>query len=272
MTTGTTDTPDAEVNVFAVELRRWRDVRGHSRATLAKAMGYDRSYVSKVESGAERPSEAFAAHAETALRTGGALRTAFRDYEKDRPARPRAPAPSEIMSALGIVQDSDLALRRVARLLELPAEAEDARRVVTALNSAAERVAQVHTFGKGMGIAAPQIGIDRAVAIVRTPDGEAITLFNPNIIEQAGDVDDQYEGCLSFFDVRGQVPRSHVIHVEHTTIDGAKKITVFERGVARLIAHEIDHLHGHLYTDRMRDCVEPIPVEQYRGTGTSWKY
>ncbi|WIX91350.1 peptide deformylase [Amycolatopsis sp. DG1A-15b] len=91
-----------------------------------------------------------------------------------------------------------------------------------------------------MGIAAPQIGIDRAAAIVRTPDGESITLFNPTIIETAGDTDEQYEGCLSFFDVRGQVPRPHIIHVEHTTIDGTTKITVFERGIARLVAHEVD--------------------------------
>ncbi|HWC82847.1 MAG TPA: peptide deformylase [Pseudonocardiaceae bacterium] len=157
------------------------------------------------------------------------------------------------------------------RVAELLVVAMDSR-VVTALNSAAERVAQAHTFGKGMGIAAPQIGIDRAAATVRTPDGETITLFNPTIIEHGGEVDEQYEGCLSFFDVRGQVPRSHVIHFEHTNIDGTKKITVFERGVARLVAHEVDHLHGRLYTDRMRDGVEPIPVEQYRGTGASWKY
>jgi peptide deformylase len=505
MTTGTTSTtdtsgPDAEVNVFAVELERWRDVRGFSRAALAKAMGYDRSYVSKVLSGAERPSEAFAGHAEAALRAGGALHTAFRDFEAHRPVKTRPvappvadpqaasrslvvdhddatlryddgvyrltqrrhlvnrgaepitrylirisvdrypgdpersnqlysenpltwdeidlhawhgrghanpmdwtahhdrdafkevwllfagehghfplysgescwieyeytvseahwgnwfqravrlptrtlsvcldfpaelaasvwglhtsmtaqampfaaaigrddtgdrhvfswscedpplharyrlewdfrgraaqidgppPRPSEVMASLGIVQATDPALRRVARRFDLPVEAEDARRVVTALNSACERVAQAHTFGKGMGIAAPQIGIDRAAAIVRTPDGEAITLFNPRIIESAGEVDEQYEGCLSFFDVRGQVPRSQVIHVEHTTIDGQTKITVFERGVARLVAHEVDHLHGQLYTDQMRIGVEPIPVEQYRGTGTTWKY
>ncbi|MER6666894.1 hypothetical protein ABT256_20290 [Amycolatopsis japonica] len=45
MTTGTTSgsTPDAEMNVFAVELERWRDVRGFSRTALAKALGYDRS-------------------------------------------------------------------------------------------------------------------------------------------------------------------------------------------------------------------------------------
>jgi transcriptional regulator with XRE-family HTH domain len=98
MTTGTTRTtdtggPDAEVNVFAVELERWRDVRGFSRAALAKAMGYDGSYVSKVLSGAERPSEAFAGHAEAALRAGGALHTAFRDFEARRPVKTRPVAP-----------------------------------------------------------------------------------------------------------------------------------------------------------------------------------
>ncbi|WP_053732469.1 peptide deformylase [Nocardia sp. NRRL S-836] len=116
------------------------------------------------------------------------------------------------------------------------------------------------------------IGVDRAAAIVRTPDGETITLLNPTIIESAGEVDEHYEGCLSFFDVRGQVPCAHIIHVEHTTVDGDTKITVFHRGVARLVRHEVDHLHGLLYTDRMRAGVTPIPVEQYRGTGTTWKY
>jgi peptide deformylase len=180
--------------------------------------------------------------------------------------------PSEIMRALGIVQEGDPILRRVARPFRFPDEADTARRVVAELNSAAERVAQVHTFGKGMGIAAPQIGIDRAAAIVRTPDGQAITLFNPTIIDSSGSVDDHYEGCLSFFDVRGQVPRSQTIHVEHADIDGTTRITIFERGVARLVAHEVDHLHGCLYTDRMPPGTAPIAVEQYRGTGTNWTY
>jgi peptide deformylase len=77
---------------------------------------------------------------------------------------------------------------------------------------------------------------------------------------------------LSFFDVRGQVPRSHTIHVEHTEIDGTTKITSFERGAARLVAHEVDHLHGRLYVDRMAPGSTPIAVEQYRGTGTDWAY
>ncbi|WP_324192995.1 peptide deformylase [Nocardia transvalensis] len=180
--------------------------------------------------------------------------------------------PSRIMAGLGILQEGDPLLRQSARRFDLPTEAEDARRVVAELNSAAERVAQAHVFSKGMGIAAPQIGISRAAAIVRTPDGDTITLFNPRIVETSAAEDEQFEGCLSFFDLRGKVPRPLAIHVEHEDIDGNTHITVFERGVARLVAHEIDHLHGCLYLDRMRPGVEPISVEQYRGTGKNWSY
>jgi peptide deformylase len=47
---------------------------------------------------------------------------------------------------------------------------------------------------------------------------------------------------------------------------------MFERGLARLVMHEIDHLNGMLYRDRMRPDVDPIPVSEYRGTGRSWRY
>ena len=163
-------------------------------------------------------------------------------------------------------------LRQQARPFALPEEAEDARRVVAELHSALERVGQAHVFGKGMGIAAPQIGIGRAAAVVRTPGGEIITLLNPQIIDQSDDQDEQYEGCLSFFDVRGKVPRPLCIQVEHQHVDGSTHITLFERGVARLVTHEIDHLAGVLYIDRMADIASVIPVEQYRGGGQSWQY
>lgn len=183
-----------------------------------------------------------------------------------------ATTPSQTMRTIGIVQDDDPALRQPARPLDLPAEADDARRVVAQLHSTMDRVAAVHTFSKGMGLAAPQVGINRAVAIVRTPDGQTITLLNPRVIEESTDTDEQYEGCLSFFDVRGTVPRPIVLHVEHQDTDGARHIAAFDHGLARLVAHEIDHLTGTLYTDRMRPGVGPIPVDEYRGTGQTWRY
>jgi Polypeptide deformylase len=82
---------------------------------------------------------------------------------------PREGCRGETMAALGIVQEDDPILREVARPFDLPAEAKNARRVIAELASTMERVEKAHTFGKGMGIAAPQIGIGRAATLVRTP-------------------------------------------------------------------------------------------------------
>lgn len=184
----------------------------------------------------------------------------------------QALSPAAQMRSLGIVQDGDVILAEVARPFDLPAEAEDARRVVGRLVSSLGRVAQVHSFAKGMGLAAPQIGIGRAAAVVRTPDGEMITLLNPQVCDECAKDDERYEGCLSFFDVRGKVSRPLSIDVEHQDVDGTMRITTFEHGIARLVCHEVDDLFGRLYRSRMRPGVEPIPVSVYQGTGQQRTY
>jgi peptide deformylase len=103
-------------------------------------------------------------------------------------------------------------------------------------------------------------------------DGDSITLLNPRIIDQSAETDEQYQGRLSFFDVRGMVPRLLEIEVEHQAVDGETCITTFDRGTARLVAHEVDHLYGVLYRTRMRPGVEPIPVAEHKGTGRQWSY
>jgi peptide deformylase len=179
---------------------------------------------------------------------------------------------SERMSAIGVVQEGDVILTTPTRPFDLLAEAEDARRVIAQLLSTTERVSQVHTFAKGMGLAAPQIGIGRAAALVRSPEGDSVTLLNPRIIDQSAETDEQYEGCLSFFDVRGLVKRPLRIEVEHQNIDGEVEITAFDLGMARLVAHEIDHLDGILYRSRMPVGAKLIPVADYKGTGQRWTY
>ncbi|MFF6786845.1 peptide deformylase [Streptomyces sp. NPDC012510] len=182
--------------------------------------------------------------------------------------------PSEQMRNLGVVQHGAPVLTDVARPFDLPAERGAAERAVEMLFASMERIAQVHPFAKGMGIAAPQIGIGRAAAVVQpAEDGAgAIVLLNPRITAASDEVDEQYEGCLSFFDVRGLVPRPLAITVETTALDGTTVTKVYERGLARLVHHEVDHLEGLLYLNRMRPGVEPIPVDEYRQTGRSWAY
>ena len=193
-------------------------------------------------------------------------------FRNSQPHAP-APTPSQVMASLGVVQNGDPVLRRAARPFDLPAEADTAARVVDELRQAADRIARAHTFGKGMGVAAPQLGIDRAAAIAYPPgDPHPIVLLNPRIVETSVETDSQYEGCLSDFDVRCRIPRPLHVHVEHQEPDGQHRITIFDTAVARLVAHEVDHLYGVLCADHLPDGEQPIPVEQYRGTGTRWEY
>ncbi|MEV0607607.1 peptide deformylase [Polymorphospora rubra] len=221
----------------------------------------------------------------------------FRAQPTDAPAEPvPAPAPAEAaapagepepattsaetparasdrMSAAGIVQRGADLLHRAADPFGLPADAAAAEEVLTELRAALARVDQLHLFSKGVGLAAPQIGLPRSAAIVRPPDGaEPVVLLNPRVVDASAETDDQYEGCLSFFDVRGLVTRPLRIDVEHARADGSRSITSFEQGMARLVAHEIDHLEGRLYVDRMAADVPLVPVEEYRETGRPWHY
>ncbi|MEU6486957.1 peptide deformylase [Streptomyces sp. NPDC046887] len=181
--------------------------------------------------------------------------------------------PSQQMRDLGVVQLGAGILTEPARAFDLPAERDEAERITDELFAAMERIVQVHPFAKGMGIAAPQIGISRAAAVVQPPDdAPAIILLNPRIADCSDETDEQYEGCLSFFDVRGRVPRPLKITVETMSLTGESAITAYDRALARLVHHEIDHLDGLLYLTRMRESVGPIPVEEYRQTGRAWTY
>ncbi|MFV2112035.1 peptide deformylase [Micromonospora sp. LOL_025] len=193
------------------------------------------------------------------------------DAEPEEAGRVR---PSDRMRGIGIVQRGADLLRQPARPFDLPREEREARDVADRLAATLVRLDELHPFRKGVGIAAPQLGLGRAVAVVRPPDRSAdpVVLLNPRVVDASPDSDEQYEGCLSFFDHRGLVPRPLRLDVEHAQYDGSRIITSFEFGMARLVAHEIDHLEGRLYVDRMTPGVPLVPVEEYRETGRPWRY
>ncbi|WP_306471573.1 peptide deformylase [Streptomyces sp. st115] len=110
-----------------------------------------------------------------------------------------------------------------------------------------DRIGQVHLCAKSMGIAAPLIGIGRAAAVAQPPaDAPATILLIPKITARSEETDEPYESCVSFFDGRGLVPRPLVITVETTVLASETVTTVYERGLARLINHKIDHPDGAL--------------------------
>ncbi|SCL15323.1 peptide deformylase [Micromonospora rhizosphaerae] len=181
---------------------------------------------------------------------------------------------SDRMRGIGILQRGDDLLRQPARQFDLTGEGRTAREVVDRLSVFLARLDELHPFSKGVGLAAPQLGLGWAAALVRPADraAEPIVLLNPRVVDSAAETDEQYEGCLSFFDHRGLVRRPLRIDVEHAQWDGSRVITSFEYAMARLVAHEIDHLGGRLYVDRMAPGVPLVPVEEYRETGNPWRY
>jgi peptide deformylase len=177
------------------------------------------------------------------------------------------------MAAAGIIQRGADVLQSPGRWFDLPREAALAEETIERLGLALVHVARLHRFRKGIGLAAPQLGLSLAAAVVR-PVGarEPIVLLNPRVVAASAETDEQFEGCLSFFDVRGLVARPLRLTVENSLISGERIRVTYEQAVARLVAHEIDHLNGQLYTDRMPEDAPLVPVTQYDQADQPWVY
>jgi len=102
---------------------------------------------------------------------------------------------------------------------------------------------------EGVGLAAPQIGISKCVVVIDVGEG-LIELINPEIVSQEGKEIDG-EGCLSIPGVQGEVERAKKVTVRALDRTG-KTINITGTGLlARAFQHEIDHLHGVLFVDKM---------------------
>ncbi|WP_346895780.1 peptide deformylase [Clostridium sp. UBA7503] len=101
----------------------------------------------------------------------------------------------------------------------------------------------------GVGLAAPQVGILKRVVIIDIGNGPII-LINPEIVEANGEVKD-VEGCLSVPAKQGNVIRPQYVKVKAEDRDGNSIEIQGEDLLARALCHEIDHLNGILYTDKI---------------------
>lgn len=114
---------------------------------------------------------------------------------------------------------------------------------------------------KGAGLAAPQVGWSAAAAVVEVrkteafpdrPESPLYVLLNPRIVESGGDgLVDDWEGCFSVPGLMGRVPRSEWVTVSFVDRDGAEVTETFTGYVARVVQHELDHLEGKIFLDRM---------------------
>ena len=113
----------------------------------------------------------------------------------------------------------------------------------------------------GVGLAAPQVGILKRIVVIDTTGEDPILLINPVIVETSGEQTGQ-EGCLSVPGKSGQVTRPNYVKVlaydenmEQFEIEGTELL-------ARALCHEIDHLEGHLYVEKVEGPLMDVNYDE----------
>lgn len=116
---------------------------------------------------------------------------------------------------------------------------------------------------KGIGLAANQIGITKRVAVVALGEEAPVVLIDPEIVERSGKIRGE-EGCLSIPDIFADVDRAAHIIVETTTLDGTRTRLEANELLSRAIQHEIDHLDGILFLDRLSPLKRRLLLKKWQ--------
>jgi peptide deformylase len=134
------------------------------------------------------------------------------------------------------------------------------------------RMVETMRRAQGVGLAANQVGDDRRILVMecrgnpRYPNRPSFALqtyLNARIVKYSWKKIGDWEGCLSIPGFRGRVPRSHSVILEALTLDGKKVRRTLKGFEARVIQHEVDHLDGLFYIDRMKHFKEYSHLDEF---------
>jgi peptide deformylase len=124
----------------------------------------------------------------------------------------------------------------------------------------------------GVGLAAPQvheslqmavIEVDKSKRYPEAPDIPLLVLVNPVIIKKSETVQNGWEGCLSVEGFRGIVPRSKTVEIRYLDRQGKKRQLDADDFLAVVIQHELDHLAGKVFLDRMPDLATLTHLKEF---------
>ena len=153
-------------------------------------------------------------------------------------------------------------------------KAKRVRRFDGTIGALVEDMAATMEAAKGVGLAAPQVGVPIRCFVVRLAEdhegphaGELLVFFNPEIVEASGEEEGE-EGCLSFPGYAGEVVRATAITLKGQDERGRHKRLKAEGYLARVLQHELDHLDGILFQDRLtssdkRACGMPTAASRF---------
>ena len=145
-----------------------------------------------------------------------------------------------------------MAVRQISHL-PAPVLRQKAKKVPTIDRSVHQLIDDMVTTmqqANGVGLAAPQVGVSLRVAVLQMPQEEPFAIINPEVVKRSGERE-VAEGCLSVPGYQGELKRSASVTVKGLNREG-KRIRIKATGLmAQALEHEIDHLNGILYIDRI---------------------
>ena len=135
---------------------------------------------------------------------------------------------------------------------------EETADIIAAMRQASLEWEKSHPFELSAAMAAPQLGFDRRIIIVRDDLDDKknktfTALIDPEVIKTEGKIESDFEGCLSVPAIYGKVPRPTKVKIKAMLEDGTPVRVKAEDSLARTLLHEIDHLNGILFIDHIKD-------------------
>ena len=125
----------------------------------------------------------------------------------------------------------------------------------------------------GMGIAAPQVSESKRIIILSprpnarypyAPTMEPTAMINPEMVWPSSEMEKDWEGCLTVPGIRGLVPRHQTIRVRYRARDGVLIETEYEGFLARVFQHEVDHLDGLVFLDRVESTKDLVTENEWQ--------
>lgn len=155
-----------------------------------------------------------------------------------------------------------MAIRRIVKYPDpiLREKAQPVKKFHARLHKLLDDMAETMYDAKGVGLAAPQVGILKRVIVVDPGDG-LIEVVNPELVDLEGEQLSPPEGCLSIPGLLGEVRRANRLKVKGQDRHGEPFEMEAEGYLARIFQHEVDHLNGILFIDRAERVFRPEEEE-----------
>jgi len=123
------------------------------------------------------------------------------------------------------------------------------------LKEIAENMYKSMQNDKGIGLAGPQVGVDKQILVVES-NGEYTTYINPEITYFSKSTLSTEEGCLSLPGIFGYVTRAKKIHIKYKDVEGKTNKEKLKGLYSVILQHEVDHLNGILFIDRAEEITQ----------------